>query len=458
MYHADRSYALVLGRPNAIHDEYTSTLPPLNMEELPSADARALPMSPPLSMPSRMTYVILRHTLGSIIGRMVHHFQQVRSSHYSEVIALDDDLQRFIDTLPPHFALHPDRSLDTSHEYIAVHRFLLITEILFVRISLHRPYLLRRLGSDRYSSSRRTCFQSAMLDFEVRRAFRMTIRKEQLDAMSNAYREFQTAMIAGIYLVIEPQGKDAPVMHAILDAFLEDHEGVQELQSTTRREIKIIEFLKSKAISPEYRSVDRYEQMEANSPREQSMDAQANLLLSLQQSRGAMSVPVSQQRTQQEGSISSVLSGPPGRLPFLTLAMGNPATPQTPPGTNSPSMQHKPRSPTFQRVVKADSHNVQSPLGSGSPGVEEEPSSGAQSLLDQWYNAVSNYPPSDTLSMEGAGIAAYWNANPTSGTTVGDSVWANGSTPFLIGGDIAGIEGADWNLWENLVNQIRGGP
>lgn len=457
MYHADRSYALVLGRPNAIHDEYTSTLPPLNIEELLEANANALPVPPPLSTPTRMTYVILRHTLGTIIGRMVHHFQQVRTSHYSEVLALDDDLQRFIDSLPPHFSLRPDTSYDVSHEYIMAHRFLLITEILFVRISLHRPYILRRLGSDKYAPSRKTCFTSAMLDFEVRQAFRMSIQREQLDAMSNAYREFQTAMIAGIYLVLEPYGVDAPIMHAILDVFLKEHEGVQELQSTTRREIKIIEFLKSKATSPDRRSTDRYEHNSNGSPKEHPMNVQANLLLSLQHSRGIAGAPVSQQRTQQDDTINPVLPGPSGRLPFLTLAMGNPVSPHTPPAAKSPSLHHKPRSPTFQRIAKSDSYSVQSPLGSGSPGVEDEPSSAAQTLLDQWYNAVSNYPQSDFLPVDAMGPTGHWNTGP-SGATAGDSVWLSGSTPFLASGDIAGIEGADWNLWENLVNQIRGGP
>jgi hypothetical protein len=97
-----------------------------------------------------MTFVILRHTLAGIIGRMVHHFQQVRTpSHYSDVLALDEELLTFTENLPSYFALLPDTSLDNKLPFIPVHRYLLVTEILFVRIILHRPYILRKLGSDR---------------------------------------------------------------------------------------------------------------------------------------------------------------------------------------------------------------------------------------------------------------------------------------------------------------------
>ncbi|KAJ7241472.1 hypothetical protein C8J57DRAFT_1561319 [Mycena rebaudengoi] len=92
LYYADRSYVLVLGRPNSIQDNYTSTLPPSNIDDEPSPAHMRSPL--PLSTPTRMTYVILRHQLAAIIGRMVHHLQQLRTTcHYSEVVALDDELQ-----------------------------------------------------------------------------------------------------------------------------------------------------------------------------------------------------------------------------------------------------------------------------------------------------------------------------------------------------------------------------
>lgn len=60
---------MVLGRPYAIQDEYTTTLPPLNIEDLSCLTSATI--SPPLSVPTRMTFVILRHGLAYLIGKMV---------------------------------------------------------------------------------------------------------------------------------------------------------------------------------------------------------------------------------------------------------------------------------------------------------------------------------------------------------------------------------------------------
>lgn len=204
IYHADRSYALVLGRPPGVQDEFSDTIPPTNAgDSFLLGQSPSLPSGLPLSQPTPMTFVILRHNLAKIIGHIVRHFQQVRPTHYSDVIALDEELQHFVETLPSHYSLDPDTSLDATHEFLAPHRFLIITEVFFVRISLHRPYMLRKLDSDRFAYSRKACFESAKLDFQVRQAFKHSVRPEIIEYLGGAYREFQAAMISGISLVIE---------------------------------------------------------------------------------------------------------------------------------------------------------------------------------------------------------------------------------------------------------------
>lgn len=92
----------------------------------------------PLSIPTHMSYIVLRNTLAGILGRMVHHFQKVSSpAHYHEILAIDDELLEFMQNLPPHFAVEPDMSLDQTHPYIPAHRYLLVTEIFYIRIALH---------------------------------------------------------------------------------------------------------------------------------------------------------------------------------------------------------------------------------------------------------------------------------------------------------------------------------
>ncbi|TFK43482.1 nuclear protein [Crucibulum laeve] len=428
LYHADRSYAMVLGRPNSIQDDYTSTKPPSNIDDDSPTAYKSDPT--PISSPTPMTFVILRHQLAGIIGRIVHHFQQVREkSHYSEVIALDDELMKFIGNLPPHFGLQPDKSLDESSPYIPVHRFLLITEILFIRISLHRPYLLRRLNSDRYARSRTACFESAMKDFEVRKAFREVMAKETRDSLSNAYREFQTAMISGIYFVLEPRGQYAETMHSILDGFMQDHEGMREIDETTRRELKTIEFLKSKASQVETLG-EGSGRLSAMSVDHAKPEQQAQLLLGLHQS-GPSPQPQSSAKAY-PSLLSSSAQEPSPRSPSM-------------PFSNS---GHMTQSPTFQRLQQTHGENLNSPTTSGSPHADDE--STAQSLLDHWCNTVSNAP------IDISAGAMSWGGS----SAAGFSGWAGGA-PTVAGADLrllTGLDGSDWTYWEALVNQIQRAP
>lgn len=407
----------MLGRPNAIQDDYTCTLPPLNVDD--DFSLTLIPNPPPLTSPTGMTFVILRHQLASIIGRMVHHFQKVNTpSHYSDVHALDDDLLKFVSGLPPHFALEPDTSLDENMRFLPVHRFLLITEILFVRISLHRPYLLRKLSSDRYLRSRIACFESAIKDFGVRKAFREKIPKEARESLHNAYREFQTAMISGIYLVLHPHGKDAGMMHTILDDFLKDHEGVREMDETTRRELKIIEFLKSRAL-------------QIAESMSQNTDQDSCTAIDSQLSPMASTTPA----ISHQSPFSSILAAP-----------SDSTTPHLYPA--SPFLQ----SPVIQRLQQSASTDgaLNSPAGTNSPSGDEE--SAAQSLLDHWCSTFNDGTIDGPTGMP----ALSWGG--PGGTDFTGWVGAGANVPPSIDPSLMPTPDGDWNYWENLVSQIKTGP
>ncbi|THV08496.1 hypothetical protein K435DRAFT_708323 [Dendrothele bispora CBS 962.96] len=425
LYHADRSYALVLGRPHSIQDDYTSTLPPTNMDDESPPSRTALP----LTAPTRMTHIILRHQLASIIGRIVHHFQKVRTaSHYSEVVTLDDELLKFVSNLPPHYSIDPDISLDEKHPFIPVHRYLLITEILFVRTSLHRPYILRRLSSDRYARSRAACFESAIKDFQVRHAFREKAGVEKHTSLSNAYREFQTAMISGIYLVIEPNGADAETMHTILDRFLKDHEGMREMDETTRREIKIIEFLKNKSLER-----SRLPEPPPIVTNGDSAEIPNRNTAAAQDQRNNSPVPSS------------------SKTPFPSIF----TLPTSSPHEQASYNYHNPaplnHSPTFQRLQQQP-HGEYSPTTSSSPAAEDE--STAQIMFDHWCNTVSNAPMDGPTpgavswgGPGGADLSGWAGTQPMMPTM-------NGADPRLL----SGLDSTDWNYyWEALVNQIPRG-
>ncbi|KAI0036765.1 hypothetical protein K488DRAFT_14739, partial [Vararia minispora EC-137] len=432
LYHADRSYALVLGRPNAIQDVYTSTHPPLNVEDEISLAEISNP--PPLTTPTRMTFVILRHTLAVVIGKIVHHYQQVRhNSHYSDVLALDEELLKFLHNLPPHYSMNPDTSLDETLPFVPAHRCLLITEILFVRISLHRPYLLRRLHSDRYARSREACFESATQDYTIRCHYRERISKDARESLHNAYRDFQSTMVAGIYLLLKPKGRLAYRMHAMLDDFLKEHEGVREMDETTRRELKIIEFFKAKSTQMLVESdAGANGASSAASPAQENADAQ--LLLGIQHAGAprltTFQLPSSPSLAHQEG----------------TSPLSNTFFP----------------SPTIQRIQSESVTGAdgQQSTSTGSPGGDDE--SAAQNLLDHWYNAVSAGPvaasggPMDAAF--GGGAVPWGGFGSTDLTGWFGTPQIGNIEPQAQQQTQPAMDTTDWSYFENLVNEIRGNP
>lgn len=434
LYHADRTHALLMGRPHAIQDEYTSTQPPMNADDTTTGPPRPVPMT----QPTPWTFLVLRHSLATIIGHIVHHFQRVRShSHYNDVVMLDEELLRFMKNLPRHYAVDDaDMSLDETHPYIPVHRFIIITEVFFVRISLHRPYLLRRLSSDRYDLSRRACFESAKQEYRIRQHFKRTMPGDVLRALGGAYREFQAAMIAGIGLILDPSGADALEFHEILDAFLRDHEGIHETDATTRRELKIIEFLKRKAESAPEET--KFRTGADGSQAQVQAQANASLLMGLNGQTFGMTM---------SNHRSSPLSGnQKPNLPGLQQPIFHAI--QSTPSPRSPMDAH---SPHHGRHQSRSGHSTGS--GGFTPPNEE-----AQNLLDNWCNSVINSSGYGPEAPGAADFTSPWVSAPTPGTYTFQAP-QEGMMEMEAGGTAApnGFEAADWNYWDAIVNAVRDG-
>ena len=278
--------------------------------------------------------------------------------------------------------------------------------------------------------------------------------------VGNAYREFQTAMISGISLVLEPLGKDAERMHVILDSFLKDHqesECEEELEETTRREVKIIELLKDKAVQARQHGATRIIQQESVAS-DTLTDAQlnANLLLNLQQSRN---VPT-HGRSASEHSLPAAIRGTYPTVGGMTTVFNSVHSLAGPDFTLGTGMGGMPQSPTFQRVQAQTSASARnSPVASGSPINDEEMA--AQNMLDHWFNASTNPSPMLTEPLNGNGNyntslgSGQWGTfSTTSGSGVAD--WL--SAPYNLNDVNIGLEGSDYSYWESLVNTIRGNP
>ncbi|KAG8721982.1 hypothetical protein FRC08_008078 [Ceratobasidium sp. 394] len=467
LYHADRTHALLLGRPHSIQDDYTDTLPPLNIEDAELLLAPTAPLRPhPLSQPTHMTFVILRHQLAKIIGHIVHHFQFVRSHlRYQEVLNLDKELQQFVAALPPHYSLDPDTSLDSVLDFLPVHRFLIVTEVYFVRISLHRPYLLRKLDSDRFNFSRKACFDSARRDFEARQAFRATTHKTILDSLGGAYREFQSAMISGIALLVDHQSDETPARRHVLNTFIDLYGNNPDVDSTTRRELAIIELLRKRSLEisgDDPPNVDGAEDKHGSPTTEEN----AKLLLDLNRARA------------RAGSVAS--SRPMSTTPGHALGPGTPSSTASPyiphpsPAVGAfPSANPQPgfeaHSPSWQRsgrnlatFTPPQSHAT---VAGGSPSDSSASEEAAQTLLDNWLNHSSTVESGfDGVSSSEAAWAGGADYGALNGS-VGIGELANqefvGSLIGTIGGIDApsltagGIDSSDWVYWDALVNEIR---
>ena len=378
----------------------------------------------PLSQPTRTTFFILRHQLAVVMGHISDFFQNVHSPrHYSDVIALDDELLNWKQDLPPFYSLDPDTSLDVSHPYIPMQRFLLVTEFLFVRISLHRPYLLRKLDSSKYSRSRDACFESALKDHQIRQEYIAVTTREGRDPAASAYREFQAAMIAGIYVVLYPKGRETTRMHQLLDSFLKRHLSLKEKDMVTSRELKIIEFLKNKS------------SQSAGTP---DTSSEQSMTIDSPPYRTETRVP-SSSRTAQAST-----------LPFFDSAFASVASVPLPSPQRAFSQLSRP--PQIQQVRQLQQADVSSHSSSGSPRGEEET---AQTLLDQWCNIFSGGPAVDD---QPGGTGLPWatpglvDLNGWLGSNdVATASIAGGAAPAV-------VDGSDWTYWETLVEQIRSGP
>lgn len=340
-----------------------------------------MPPPRPLSEPTTATFLILRRHLSGIIGRIVHHFQKLNEpAQYADVQRLQEELDTFTANLPPHFRMRDaDKSLDrrewsglfldreaddmTEHYWLPVHRFMLLTEVLVTTIILHRPWLLRRLTSNRYLASRSACFESAKLDFQIRQDFQRDVPNFGLYSITGQFKMFNSAMIAGISAIIDPRGPDADQMRRILTTFLEQHpwSAVAELDETTRKEVQIIHTLSRRAAQI---FEDTMAPGELNAQDKDSV----SLLLTLRQGE----VPGTSTYT---GSPAHMDAGTPRMA--ASSSMPRPFAHPSQPGTS------------WQKYMYSQppgaSGMMQSPASSG--GHEEDHS---QRLLDHWLSANSN--------------------------------------------------------------------
>lgn len=285
---------------------------------------------------------------------------------------------------------------------------------MFYRIGLHRPYFLRRLDTDTFDRSRQACISSAKHDTEIRRNFYKTASRETIDVCGGMFRAFQSTMICGIALIIDPNREDAAEMRDILDDFLSTTPKTtgHELDVATQRELKIIEFLRNKTAPND----------PVNSQPTCVVQGEVPVLPNARPSARPLGFPDSE--TQESAAVTGEVR----------------------PGHVSHNVQRQPFLSDLSPLTT---------FGSGTVVGQEE---------------LLGYPPNDTLSRQAgpSNVLDTWNYHyacmPGLHAPQGSEQWAGGSdivpdmmVPMFNGENT--LPDSEWSYWEALVNHIRvGGP
>ncbi|PWN30843.1 hypothetical protein BDZ90DRAFT_248479 [Jaminaea rosea] len=262
LFYLDKSTSILLGRPPAIQNHHCDTMAPsdVDIDTMPRTAVAGPPKwADPGSPPGVFNFVAIRHALTIITGKIAEHFQDLsRPRSYSDVIALDEELESFKASLPAPYKAQEsqgmDKSFDTVCPWLPLHRYLISVEYHYIRCTLHRPYLLR--NSEKYALSRNAAFASAREDRRVRQEYKRDVQwpkdRARKRHMGGLYRLFSSTLITGIELLLDPTGEDAEELMACLDEFIEKHNRRAEKDQCSKREVAIIELFRQKAKDPSW--------------------------------------------------------------------------------------------------------------------------------------------------------------------------------------------------------------
>ncbi|KAL7415858.1 hypothetical protein BDY24DRAFT_380316 [Mrakia frigida] len=245
--YADRSASLLVGRPTLVSPSSYDTKPPANLDDV-DLMGDFDPEGRPMSQPTVMTHVILRHGLAEIMGRISEKIFSLKSPQYSTVVEIDQELIEWKHTLPSYFKLeNPDKSFDAKYHYLAFHRSMLASEFYYTRITLHRPYMLKKRDSQIYAYSRKAAVEAARADLIGRRDFLLN-RPKGLGLLSTgSYWVLNSFIIVGLSILLEPTSAQSDELRSLLNVVTgraPDQEG--RVSEATVRELAIVELFTQK--------------------------------------------------------------------------------------------------------------------------------------------------------------------------------------------------------------------
>lgn len=253
LYVLERMIALALGRPNTINDKHCGFTEAVNIwvDDMNNEDAKqAVPKS--FDEPTPATFSVFNRQLAIIVGNIQEEcfslFAISRDTSYDEILEHDARLLAWKDKLPSYFRLEdPDISHDAQQPYIAWHRLYLHAAYHFIRITLHRSYLLRPSFTDRYQHSRAACLSSACADLRTKLAFRNPNMGDRLRYNISAHQLFNSALILGVIAVQDPHGPQTESILGDLQAYCNKQNADTWINDFDLAEVRVIELCISRA-------------------------------------------------------------------------------------------------------------------------------------------------------------------------------------------------------------------
>ena len=115
-------------------------------------------------------------------GMSPESLAQQKDAAFQALFAIDDELNEYLNNLPNIFSVNPvhiNYATESRYPRLKVYRQIIIGSVYFIRILLHRPFMLnsRRFGEAEgpYRTCWRRCVDTAIRDLRLRNMWRLTL-------------------------------------------------------------------------------------------------------------------------------------------------------------------------------------------------------------------------------------------------------------------------------------------
>lgn len=249
LYMLDKTIALAIGRPFAIVDQQCLVKRATNVWLDDETDENAATASEqPLSEPTLSLCSSLAHDLAKIVGDIQEKCFGLLSVSYETVLGLDREILAWEAKLPSYFRLtDPNTSMDESYAFLYWNRLHLHSMYHFARVTLHRPYLLRKSITNRFKASHDACISSACADLAMRIEYFQQPLQDRLKWTLGPHHLFNSALVLGIIVVKDPHSHRSYAILEDLAAYSEMQRADVWLNEFALAEVKIVELCVKKA-------------------------------------------------------------------------------------------------------------------------------------------------------------------------------------------------------------------